>query len=338
MKMIFEQNHEGVFFFQDQKLNFQAIIALHNSRRGPCLGGVRYYPYPSWEAGLYDVLRLSQAMTYKSALADLPLGGGKSIIFARPDHDMAAIIDKMAACIDQLQGRYYGAEDMNIHSEYLGKMAKITPFITGKPQRLGGADDPAPLTAMGIFAGLRAGLEEVFAQSDLSGLRVLIEGIGAVGSQIAETALQQGATVYISEIDPKKLADFLCRYSSAQRFQGQAVQVYMPCAVGATVTAQRVQALQCRLIAGAANNQLAQEQVAEDLRDLGVLYLPDFLINAGGVINCYAEIDPEGYDKHKVQEKVALIYPRTQEIIALAKQRAASLQTIAHWQACEQLR
>lgn len=332
MEKILEKNHEKVLFFEDKKAKFEAIIAIHNSNLGSALGGIRYYPYIEKNQALQDVLRLSEAMSYKSALANLNLGGGKMVVFQKENQDFKLILEKIGLAIDTLKGSYFGAEDIGINTESIGKISEKTNFVTGKPDFLNGSGNPAPFTALGIFLGIKACLNFNFKSDSLRNFNVLVEGIGQVGSALIEHLVQENAQIYVKDLDQNKIKKLQKKYPEIKNFdleKPQKLDLYSPCALGASVNPKNIANLQPKMIIGGANNQLFTEDFAEVLLDKKIIYLPDFLVNAGGVINCAEELNKNGYHPENVIKKVNFIYEKSLEILEKSAQKKVSAQKIA---------
>lgn len=289
-------NHEQVAFFKDDETGLQAIIAVHNTNLGPSLGGCRMWPYISSEEALTDVLRLSKGMTYKAAMAELKLGGGKSVIMGDPrKHKSEALMKAMGRFVDQMGGRYITAEDSGISVADIQSMAHSTVHVSGvnaKYRYDGGEADgnPAPSTAYGVFMGLKASVDYAM-NCDLQGVRVGIQGLGHVGYRLARHLKNHGAKLYVTDIFTenvdKAVAEFGAEAVAPEDFFDLELDVYAPCAMGATVSANSLERLNARVIAGAANNQLAEDGLGQILKEKGILYAPDYVINAGGVIDIY---------------------------------------------------
>lgn len=288
--------HEQVAFFNDKNTGLQAIIAVHNTNLGPSLGGCRMWPYASSAEALNDVLRLSKGMTYKAAMAQLKLGGGKAVILGDPRKQKSPeLMAAMGNFVEQMGGRYITAEDSGIAVSDIKLMAKNTKHVSGIQAKYrfdGGEADgnPAPSTAYGVFKGLEASVKFAL-NSDLQGVKVAIQGMGHVGYRLAEHLHNKGAKLFVTDIYPDNV-NLAIEKLGATAVQPDEifdldVDVYAPCAMGASVNQHTLQRLKAKVIAGAANNQLAQESVGEALRKKGILYAPDYVINAGGVIDIY---------------------------------------------------
>ncbi|MDO6695747.1 Glu/Leu/Phe/Val dehydrogenase dimerization domain-containing protein [Aliiglaciecola sp. 3_MG-2023] len=288
--------HEQVAFFNDQKTGLQAIIAVHNTNLGPSLGGCRMWPYASSAEALNDVLRLSKGMTYKAAMAQLKLGGGKAVIIGDPRTQKSPeLMAAMGTFVEQMGGRYITAEDSGIAVTDIKLMAQNTEHVSGIQAKYrvdGGEADgnPAPSTAYGVFKGLQASVKYALG-SDLQGVKVAIQGMGHVGFRLAEHLHQHGAKLYVTDIYPDNVnlavEKFAATAVAPDDIFDLDVDVYAPCAMGASVNQQTLSRIRAKVIAGAANNQLSQESMGALLRDKGILYAPDYVINAGGVIDIY---------------------------------------------------
>jgi leucine dehydrogenase len=322
-----QRGHEGVFFVADLASGLRGIIAIHSSLRGPALGGIRVRHYPSEADALDDVLRLSEGMTYKNALAGLSLGGGKSVILVEPNSDerREALFTAFAKRIHALHGSYIGAEDMGTSPKDISCMRKITPFVAGHPHTEGGSGDPSPWTARGVFLAMKTASENLWGSSDLSGKRILIEGVGSVGSHLVALLREGGAHCIVSDINEELVQDIASRYGcervSPSKLYDVPADIYAPCAIGQTVSEETVKRLSCSIIAGAANNQISSSGVYDYLARKEILYCPDFAINSGGVISIAGEFEPEGWNSRWVQEKLEEIPSTLVEILNESRKR-----------------
>jgi leucine dehydrogenase len=288
--------HEQVLFCRDRQSGLQAIIAVHNTNLGPSLGGCRMWPYADSAEALNDVLRLSRGMTYKAAMANLKLGGGKSVIIGNPRTDKTPqMMAAMGRFINSAQGAYITAEDSGISIDDLNIMAEHSSHVSGNHSRYsfsGGPADgnPAPAAAYGVFVGLKATVKHKL-KTDLKGLRVAIQGLGHVGFRLAQHLKNEGAELFVTDIYQQqvhKAEEMLgARVVSPEEIMTLDVDVFAPCALGAILNERSISQLKCSVIAGAANNQLAHEEHGQLLTDAGILYAPDYVINAGGVIDIY---------------------------------------------------
>ncbi len=306
-------DHEDVLVRRGRRSGLYTFVAVHSTVRGPSLGGCRMWGYADARQALRDALRLSRAMTFKSAVADLPLGGGKGVIMTAPGVALhgglrtAALLD-FADTVDALGGRYITAEDVGTSSRDMRLIAGRTSHVAGLPRRMAGSGDPSPFTALGVESAIRACCERVFGSSSLRGRSVAVVGLGHVGSRVAKRCVRSGARLVISDIDPRKrrLADELdAGWLTPDRALEAEVDVVAPCALGGVLDHQSVPRLRCRIVAGAANNQLAGESVAGALAVRGILWAPDFVANAGGIINIAEE--QHGYDAAAARRRVRRI-------------------------------
>ena len=315
-------DHEQIVFCNDKDTGLKAIIGIHNSVMGPALGGTRMYNYANeWEA-LNDVLRLSRGMTFKAAITGLNIGGGKAVIIGDPKTQKTPeLMRKFGEFVHGLSGRYITAEDMGMETKDMDIVRDVTRYVTGISEERGGSGNPSPVTAYGVYMGMKAAAKRKFGSDVLTGKRVLVQGIGHVGEILVDYLTKEGAIVTISDINEERLYEVGSKYNS-QIFIGADlytadVDIYAPCAMGATINYATVHKIKAKVIAGAANNQLANEDIhGAILQERGILYAPDFLINAGGIINVYAEL--AHYGKEEIMRKTENIYNTTLEIIDYA--------------------
>lgn len=316
-------NHEQIVFCNDKDTGLKAIIGIHNTVLGPALGGTRMWKYTNeWEA-LNDVLRLSRGMTYKSAVSGLNLGGGKAVIIADAKTEKTPeMIIKFGQFIDSLSGKYITAEDVGTTTADMDLIRDYTAHVTGISESRGGSGNPSPVTAYGVYMGMKAAAKFQFGSDNLSGKKVLVQGIGHVGETLVDYLTKEGALVQITDINEGRLHEIESKYG-ASIYKGADlysadVDIYAPCALGATINDDTIHRIKARVIAGAANNQLANEVVhGQLLKDMGIAYAPDFLINAGGIINVYGEI--VGYGKDEAMRRTENIYNTTLEIFNFAQ-------------------
>jgi len=312
-------NHEQIVFCNDKDTGLKAIIGIHNSVLGPALGGTRMWQYANeWEA-LNDVLRLSRGMTYKSAITGLNLGGGKAVIIGdAKTQKTPELMRRFGEFVHGLSGKYITAEDVGMETSDMDLVREVTPYVTGISESLGGSGNPSPITAYGVFMGMKAASKFKFGTDDLENKKVLVQGIGHVGESLVEHLTNDGAEVIIADINEARLEEVSSKYG-AKIYRGndlysEPVDIYAPCALGATINDDTINKIQAKVIAGAANNQLANETIhGKMLQERGIVYAPDFLINAGGIINCYAEL--ENYTKAEIMRKTENIYNTTLEIL-----------------------
>lgn len=292
---LIDRGFEHVSFFYDKKTGLKSIVAIHNTKLGPSLGGCRFYPYPSTEAALRDVMKLAEAMTYKAACADLPLGGGKSVIIGDPAKEKNPdTLKAFGRFVDRLSGTYITTVDSGTVSADMTHVHSTTSHVVGVPNREGGSDDPSPNTAVGVFEGMKACVEFRFGTPDLKGKRVAIQGIGNVGFRLAKMVKAAGGRLALADVNAEKLKT-ACSELEAESYSTEAIlgvdcDVLAPCALGGTINPSSVQAIKAPIIAGAANNQLSDDSVSSLLAEKDILYAPDFVINAGGLIHVVLDL------------------------------------------------
>lgn len=318
-----DAGHEQVVFCQDRASGLKAIIAVYSTALGPALGGTRFYPYASEDAAVEDVLKLSKAMAYKAACAGIDLGGGKAVILGDPTRDKSeALLRAYGRFVQSLGGRYYTACDVGTFVQDMDVIAKETAYATGRSPEDGGAGDSAVLTAYGVFQAMRAAAQHTWGAPTLSGRRVAVEGVGKVGHHLVEHLLADGASVVVSDVDRAALER--SQALGAQAMDVEAMRtadcdVYAPCALGGSVTDELVPALQARVVCGAANNQLAHPGVEKVLADRGILYTPDYVANAGGLVQVADEaVGRGGFRFERARAKATQIFDTTLAIFALA--------------------
>lgn len=306
-------DHEEVLFCHDRTTGLKAIIAIHNTTLGPALGGTRMWPYQNEAEALHDVLRLSRGMTYKSALAGLDLGGGKAVIIGDArTQKTEAMFRRFGRFVDSLNGRYITAEDVGMSTTEMVNIRKETSNVAGLPEEMGGSGDPSPVTAYGVYVGMKAAAKTAYGSDDLKGRKVSIQGAGNVGHALVGHLVKEGAEVFLTDIHPEKLDAIKREFPAVNLVAPEAiydldVDIYSPCALGATVNDDTLKRLKCSVIAGAANNQLANEELhGKAVMEKGILYAPDFLINAGGIINCAWE--RKGYNRQAAMNQTEEIY------------------------------
>ena len=300
--------HEEVAFHRDPETGLTAIIAVHSTRLGCGLGGCRMWPYASDAEALYDVLRLSKGMTYKAALAGLPQGGGKSVILGDSRKDKTPeLMRAMGRFVDRFGGKYVVAEDSGTSVQDIRTMSEVTAHTGGladaEAMAAGRTGDPSPATAYGTFVGLKAAVKHRLGRDDLKGLKVAIQGVGNVGYRLAQHLHEAGAELWVTDIHfpsvDRAVQDFCAKAVSMEQIFGLDVDVFAPCALGAILNDHTLPLIKAPVIAGAANNQLAAPRHGEALMQRGVLYAPDYAINAGGIIEIYHET--HGYDEAKTR-------------------------------------
>jgi leucine dehydrogenase len=309
-KQIEHMGHEQIVFCNDPVSGLKAIIAIHDTTLGPALGGTRLLPYATEEEALDDVLRLSRGMTYKAACAGLPLGGGKAVIIADPGQKSEVLFRAYGRFVESLAGRYITAEDMNTNVLNMDHVRLETKYVTGVSPALGGSGDPSILTALGTFHGILASVEYRLGKKDLRGVRIAVQGTGAVGRILCRLLHEQGALLFVQDIDDARIQEMKTLYHATplteQELYSADVDVYAPCARGATLNTDHIGRMKAKVVAGCANNQLENEGIhAKMLKDAKILYAPDYVINAGGLINVANELT--GYNREKVEHEVTAI-------------------------------
>jgi leucine dehydrogenase len=330
------RHHESVHFFSDEPSGLQAIIAIHSTVLGPALGGCRVVNYENSHEALEDVLRLSRGMSFKNSLAGLELGGGKSVIIppkswgGDPAHkgtDRAELFRAFGRAVQSLGGRYIAAEDMNVSVEDAENMALETEYVVGLDVSHGGMGDPSPLTAEGVFLGLRACVRRAFNTDKLDGLTIAVQGLGKVGWQLCEDLHAAGAKLIVADIVPKttkRAAElFGARVVDTQKIVTMKADVFAPCARGAVINDDTINLLDVKVVAGSANNQLSHGSLGKALMDRGIIYAPDYVINAGGVINIAPEA--KGKVNHEwVKNKVKSLEDTVGEIVDMSMKTGRS--------------
>nr|WP_246228025.1 Glu/Leu/Phe/Val dehydrogenase dimerization domain-containing protein [Mycolicibacterium helvum] len=323
--------HEQVVFCEDADTGLRAIIGIHSTVLGPALGGTRYYPYADSGAALTDVLRLSRGMTYKAALAGVDLGGGKAVIVGDPTHSKTvAALRAYGRFVDTLGGRYITAGDIGIGAEDLDVIGGQTSHVVGRTVRAGGSGNSGPATALGVFRAMLAAAERVWGGTSLAGRLVGVEGLGKVGGELVELLSGAGARVVVTDVDPTAIQRIATRFPSVtvcDDMSGVDLDIYAPCALGATLTTASVARLTASIVCGAANNQLHTPDVEQLLHDRGVVWVPDYVANSGGLIQVAAEL--HGRDDLWVRRHVNAIYDTTLEILRHACERGSRPGTIA---------
>ena len=324
--------HEQVVLCHDKAAGLKAIIAIHNSTLGPALGGTRMWNYKNDEEALVDVLRLSKGMTYKAAAAGLNLGGGKAVIIGDPKKDKSeALFRAFGRFVGSLNGKYITAEDVGTTVRDMEYVYMETPFVTGIPKALGGSGDPSPYTAHGVLQGIKASVKEQLGADSLKGVRVAVQGLGNVGSNLVAYLVKEGAVVTVADIDTERVENMVKKHQVAATSPDQILEietdVQAPCALGAILNDQSLQKLKCKVVCGGANNQLAELRHAESLRELGILYAPDYLVNAGGLMNVFVEL--EGYSTERAFEKTHQVYDNLMSVFKISKRDNISTQLAA---------
>jgi len=328
-----EMEHEQVVFCHDPHSNLKAIIAIHNTTLGPALGGTRMWNYNSDDDAVVDALRLSRGMTYKAAISGLNLGGGKAVIIGDPSLKSEALWRRYGKFVNSLNGKYITAEDVNTSASDMEFIHQETKHVTGIPEYMGGSGDPSPFTAYGVFVGMKACAHKRWGNDSLSGKKVLVQGVGHVGHYLVGHLIEAGAKVFISDINKDRIKEttnkFNVEFIEPAEMLNVDMDIYAPCALGATINTESIPKLTCSIIAGAANNQLADEKIhGRQLIEKGIIYAPDFLINAGALVNVAAEASGS-YNREKVTNDVEKIYNRILAIFSLSEKEDITTQEAA---------
>jgi valine dehydrogenase (NAD+) len=318
-----ETGHEQVVFCQDKQTGLRAIIGIYSTALGPALGGTRFHPYASEDEAIHDLLELSRAMAYKNSLAGLDLGGGKAVIWGDPTEiKTEALLRAYGRFVHSLGGRYITACDVGTYVQDMDVIARETRFVTGRSEAHGGAGDSSVLTAFGVFQGMRAAAEHAWGVSSLHGQRVGIAGLGKVGRRLTRHLLDDGATVVATDISEQALEWARTNHPEMQlvddttKLITEEIDIYAPCALSGALSDETVPLLNAKVVAGAANNQLAHPGIDKMLADRGILYAPDYLVNAGGVIQVADEI--EGFNFERAKLRASKIYDTTRRLLAMA--------------------
>lgn len=324
--MIFEtistSGHEEVVFCHNKDAGLKAIIAIHNTVLGPALGGTRMWNYANEAEALNDVLRLSRGMTYKAAVSGLNLGGGKAVIWGDPHTDKSeALFRAFGRFVNSLGGRYITAEDVGIDVNDMEYVLKETEYVTGVHQVHGGSGDPSPFTAYGTLQGLMAALNAKFGNEDVGKYSYAVQGVGHVGMEFVKLLRERGAKVFVTDINKaavqRAVDEFGCEAVGLDEIYDVDAEVYSPTALGGTVNEDTIDRIKAKVICGAANNQLATNEIGDELERRGVLYAPDYAVNAGGLMNVSLEID--GYNRERAMRMMRTIYYNLGRIFEIAK-------------------
>ena len=322
-------NHEQVLFCRDREAGLFAIIAIHDTTLGPAAGGCRMWPYASVNDAVTDVLRLSQAMSYKNALAGLPLGGGKSVIIGDPKKEKnEKLLISFARFVQRLGGQYYTAEDIGIGINDVEVLARESDYVFG----LTTTGDPSPFTARGCFEGIRAAVKHKLNRDSLDGLKVAVQGVGNVGLFVCKNLHEAGAELIIADVNPEAVAyaveNFGTKVVAPDEIYSQDVDIFSPCAIGGVLNEDTIPQLKTSIVAGVANNQLAEGRHDQLLHDRGILYAPDYVINSGGMLNASGDIFGQ-YNVDQVMERVTGLYDATLRIFEMAQQEGRLASEVA---------
>ncbi|QJE73569.1 Glu/Leu/Phe/Val dehydrogenase [Aerophototrophica crusticola] len=345
MAMVFDapdfDNHELVLFGRDADTGLSAIIAVHSTALGPACGGCRMWPYASEGEAVRDVLRLSRGMSYKNAMAGLPLGGGKSVIIGDSRKDKSeALFRAFGQVIDSLGGRYIAAEDVGITVADVMAMGKSTKHVAGLSKGHDASGDPSPFTAYGVYLGIKAAFAHKFGNDSLKGVRVAVQGLGNVGSHLCQRLADDGAVLLVSDIHADNVKRAMDRFGAIAvdpaAIHAAEADIFAPCALGAVLDERTVPQLKAKVVAGGANNQLATDDIGELVRQAGILYAPDYVINGGGIINVSAEVT-QAYDRDSVLRQVERIPHTLTDIFRRADREGRPTSAIADQMARERL-
>ncbi|MDD3773359.1 MAG: Glu/Leu/Phe/Val dehydrogenase [Weeksellaceae bacterium] len=327
-------HHEQIVFCNDEASGLKAIIGIHNTVLGPALGGTRMWNYENEFEALNDVLRLSRGMTFKSAISGLNLGGGKAVIIGdAKTQKTKELMLEFGKFVNSLSGKYITAEDVGMETADMDLIRTVTPYVSGLSEELGGKGNPSPVTAHGVLMGMKASAKFTYGTDSLAGKTIYVQGIGNVGIALVEKLAKEGANVFISDINRERLEKVRDTYNvkiyEGNNLYAEEMDIYAPCALGATINDDTIPQLKAKIIAGSANNQLKNEPIhGKMLKEKGIIYAPDFLINAGGLINVYAEINK--FTDEDVKEKTENIYNTTLEILTKAEKQGMTTYQAAH--------
>lgn len=329
---IIVKGYERVIKVTEKKTGLIAIIAIHNTMLGPALGGARVQPYDSVDDAIDDALRLAKGMTYKSAVAEVGFGGGKSVIIADNDQKTPELLRAFSAAIEKLGGAYICAKDMGCTTEDVKLIRQATKYVVGLPHEKS-SGDPAPFTAYGTFRGIQSAVKRLYNTDSLEGITVAVQGLGSVGKNLVDRLFWAGANLILSERDPLKFKELTNKYSAKMVSVDEILElecdVFAPCAGGGIINQKTIPNFRCKAIAGCANNQLGTDEDADELKKRGILYAPDFVINAGGLLNVAYELEDEGYLSKLPREKIHRIYDTLLAIYEIAEKNGESTQAAA---------
>jgi leucine dehydrogenase len=315
-------DYEQVVFCQDRQSGLKAIIAIHDTTLGPALGGTRMWTYESEEAAVEDALRLARGMTYKNAAAGLNLGGGKTVIIGDPRKDKSEeLFRAFGRYIQGLNGRYITAEDVGTTVEDMDIIYEETNFVTGISPAYGSSGNPSPVTAYGVYRGMKAAAKEAFGTDALEGKVVAVQGVGNVAYSLCRHLYDEGAKLIITDINKdaiqRAVKEFGATVVEPDEIYGVECDIYSPCALGATINDQTIPQLKAKVIAGSANNQLKDPKHGDKIHEMGIVYAPDYVINAGGVMNVADELS--GYNSERALKKVETIYNNIEKVLEISK-------------------
>ena len=333
LERILVKGYERVIKVTDPSVGLNAIIAIHNTALGPALGGTRIRPYPTEQAALEDALRLAKGMTYKSAVAEVGFGGGKSVIIADPKTQKTPeLLAAFGRAVEKLEGLYICAEDMGCTAEDVKVIRRSTKYVVGLPHAKS-SGDPGPFTAWGTFRGIQSVVKRLYKTDSLEGRKIAVQGLGNVGGNLIDHLFWAGAELILSDTDPVKLERYAAKYNAktvpVEQILKVECDVLSPCAAGGMINDETIPHLRCKAIAGSANNQLWSDDHARVLKDRGILYAPDFVINAGGLLNVARELEEGGYNPTAPRYKVHHIYDTLMAIYEIAEKNRESTHNAA---------
>ncbi|MGF1636768.1 MAG: Glu/Leu/Phe/Val dehydrogenase [Cyclobacteriaceae bacterium] len=326
--------HEQIVYCYDAPTGLKAIIGIHNTVLGPALGGTRMWNYASEQEALVDVLRLSRGMTFKAAISGLNLGGGKAVIIGDVSKlKSEALLRRFGRFIESLGGKYITAEDVNMSPNDMEYISMETRHVSGLSENLGGGGDPSPVTAYGVYMGMKAAAKKIFGHDSLAGKSIAVQGVGHVGMHLVELLANDGAKIYVNDIYESRIKEAVDRFKAiaigVEEIYDLDADIYAPCALGATINDQTIERLKYKIIAGAANNQLQDESYHGDvLKQKDIVFAPDFLINAGGLINVGIDY-LGGWSRDRVYRKTEQIYQTTLDILKLSEKEGINTQSAA---------
>lgn len=331
-------NHKLVKRFEDNATGLKGYVSIHNDNLGPAVGGTRMFPYQSEEDAIKDVLKLSKAMSYKCALAGVKYGGGKAVIIGDPKNKTPELIKAYAKEIDKLHGEFRTGEDVGISEDDVQLMLEVSPFFIGKR---GFAGDPSPFASLSTFYSIQIACELWLGVKNLEGLTVAVKGVGKVGSELVRLLVNEKAIVYVADVNPDAIDKIKTSFpkvkiSDSSTIHTLSVDVFSPCAMGNEVTQSTKSEIRAKIICGAANNQLGTAEIGDWLHEKGILYIPDYIANAGGLINVVDELEPGGYNKERVDKRIKNIKNTVIKIINASSKNNKSTTKIAD-QAAEEI-
>ena len=319
-------DYENMFFCQEKSLGLKAVIVIHDTTLGPAAGGIRMMRYETEADAIKDAARLARGMTYKCAAAGLPYGGGKCVVIGDPRRNKnEALLRGLARFIDRLKGLYLVGPDVGTSLEDMEIMRVESPYIVTLPESWGGPGDSSPATAFGVFRAIQACLKEVYGNASPQGRTIALQGVGSVGEIVLKYLVETGASVTIADVDEERGRSIAAQYNvlvaAPEDIHSLDVDVYCPCALGAVLNEQTIPELRCKIVCGSANNQLASVYNGEQITQSGILYAPDYIVSAGGVITGLDSLNPGGFNRQRAMEKVSRIYNTVEKVIAIAKEQ-----------------